>query len=1051
MHLESQKNGVMNFSFGPRSQPVDWRKLASVDMDRLVRDMDMKMLQDNILHITYCNLETEMGMQSMQFGPHFLKLFRLAQLIIEYLLHCQECLQTSLEIEMTKVQETMQSAEQVRKELDHKSELHSKQKKEIKRLKKWIAEYQLMMRAGASGIHKCPYCAKAFVSQEYLLAHLSRRHDDHPIANGSVKPMTVTSKPAENETAEAEKAALIEEVKQIKDRLYATERDLMNERNAREMQYAKDRNQFSNDDQKVKELESKYEQWKMQEDENHRRELMSLRQSLQREIQNMSTQNQQEKKALTQALADLEYKMNSRPSMIGNIKDEDELDAPPKFQPNNKEEIAEMVREEFENQLQQVRVQSQEEMQRELRRMNQKWKSKEERLQHEHQKEVVKVQDLLSQYGSKLEAEQAEKERLVNMVENLSKQLQNQENNRKAVGEEVQQAAIPRQQQALAATPPRREVTFSDKDDTISLYISANTNNNHYRLWRQRSDGSNEWVDKFNFTAYLKPLGPFTTPLYVYTASGSPYWRQYISASSDPPSTEYRLEYMFFVSRTAVPGAVELHLLETGTLSVIRSCVNKAKALQGWKYKGESFYVMKSGRAANANSLTSSWGADSTLTEDRDEDSDESESLLEEQPLKSDTPERPNTKPADVPVADSLETTEEMDDMMTTPGSTSEWGTSTLLRGEFRPFPHNPDITTRYKHTLEEVNACRQEIEEVLHQRLAKQGLQTSTGRLSTQKLEARMAALTNERQARAKKTRGYEELRLSLAKQLEEVAKRHYKGKSNPPPADATAPRQSAKPPTFRAAGTAARTAVSLGPSVKTSTRSSATLSSTGSADVGSSYGDQSFSGTSVTERTLSESDDDDEEYSDEESGWDSGGEIPARAAPARNQQLPQPRPFPTSPQVSVRIPTDDVESDPEDFQPAPQRNAYKPPEPRGGKVRALTSTLERSLSFDETARKPAGAVAVPGKQEAFDVEDEESDFSLSSLDDKLKPVPAQRSGQGKRDQGNAPVPASRSRPVPSPRSTLTQQSQPSAVTAFSIDDYSDFDDSDLDVHHLT
>ena len=47
-----------------------------------------------------------------------------------------------------------QSAEEVRKELEQKAEAQNKLKKEIKKLKKWIAEYQMMMRAGASGIHK---------------------------------------------------------------------------------------------------------------------------------------------------------------------------------------------------------------------------------------------------------------------------------------------------------------------------------------------------------------------------------------------------------------------------------------------------------------------------------------------------------------------------------------------------------------------------------------------------------------------------------------------------------------------------------------------------------------------------------------------------------------------------------------------------------------------------------------------------------------------------------------------------------------------------------
>lgn len=46
-----------------------------------------------------------------------------------------------------------------------------------------------------------------------------------------------------------------------------------------------------------------------------------------------------------------------------------------------------------------------------------------------------------------------------------------------------------------------------------------------------------------------------------------------------------------------------------------------------------------------------------------------------------------------------------------------------------------------------------------------------------------------------------------------------------------------------------------------------------------------------------------------------------------------------------------------------------------------------------------------------------------------------------------STPVPAPRSRPHPSPRKGVPGSS---AVEAFSVDDISDFDDSDLEMHHL-
>ena len=128
----------------------------------------------------------------------------------------------------------------------------------------------------------------------------------------------------------------------------------------------------------------------------------------------------------------------------------------------------------------------------------------------------------------------------------------------------------------------------------MALYVSTNqTKSGQYRLWRQSSDGSNEWSNMFAFSAFIKPTGNFTFPIYVFTAGGSPYWRQYISGSSSPPSTEYRLDYMFYCSQSSLPGTLQYHVQEAGSVPVIRSYVSKTKTIPGWKYKGLSFFAPK--------------------------------------------------------------------------------------------------------------------------------------------------------------------------------------------------------------------------------------------------------------------------------------------------------------------------------------------------------------------------------------------------------------------------------------------------------------------------
>ena len=87
--------------------------------------------------------------------------------------------------------------------------------------------------------------------------------------------------------------------------------------------------------------------------------------------------------------------------------------------------------------------------------------------------------------------------------------------------------------------------------------------------------------------------GEFNVPIYVYCASGSPYWRQYISRSSKPPRSSYKLDFTFYVSDVQFMGTIKLHVLQTGSGEVVKSMISKSEIYPGWKQMGLSFFVMK--------------------------------------------------------------------------------------------------------------------------------------------------------------------------------------------------------------------------------------------------------------------------------------------------------------------------------------------------------------------------------------------------------------------------------------------------------------------------
>ena len=49
-----------SFAFRKRYEKIDWRRIASIDTDAISRTLDFNALQDNIMNITFCNLEAEL-------------------------------------------------------------------------------------------------------------------------------------------------------------------------------------------------------------------------------------------------------------------------------------------------------------------------------------------------------------------------------------------------------------------------------------------------------------------------------------------------------------------------------------------------------------------------------------------------------------------------------------------------------------------------------------------------------------------------------------------------------------------------------------------------------------------------------------------------------------------------------------------------------------------------------------------------------------------------------------------------------------------------------
>ncbi|XP_006936442.2 zinc finger protein DZIP1L isoform X2 [Felis catus] len=166
------------FKFQPRSESVDWRRISALDVDRVARELDVATLQENITGVTFCNLDREACSRCGQpVDPVLLKVLRLAQLTIEYLLHCQDCLSAGVAQLEARLQASLGQQQRGQQELGRQADELKGVREESRRRRKMIGTLQqLLLQTGVHGYHTCHLCDKTFMNATFLRGHIQRRH-----------------------------------------------------------------------------------------------------------------------------------------------------------------------------------------------------------------------------------------------------------------------------------------------------------------------------------------------------------------------------------------------------------------------------------------------------------------------------------------------------------------------------------------------------------------------------------------------------------------------------------------------------------------------------------------------------------------------------------------------------------------------------------------------------------------------------------------------------------------------------------------------------------
>ncbi|XP_061861290.1 cilium assembly protein DZIP1L [Colius striatus] len=166
-------------TFQPRRVAVDWRRFGAVDVERVAREVDVAVLQEHITSVTFCDLAGERCPHCRQpADPILLKVLRMAQLSIEYLLHCQESLGTSLALHAQRLGAAQaELARTQQRAAEQEAQLRGA-KEESRGWKKLIATQQLLLQAGPRAHCKCQLCHKAFLNGSLLQAHVQHWHPE---------------------------------------------------------------------------------------------------------------------------------------------------------------------------------------------------------------------------------------------------------------------------------------------------------------------------------------------------------------------------------------------------------------------------------------------------------------------------------------------------------------------------------------------------------------------------------------------------------------------------------------------------------------------------------------------------------------------------------------------------------------------------------------------------------------------------------------------------------------------------------------------------------
>ncbi|XP_014906065.1 cilium assembly protein DZIP1 isoform X3 [Poecilia latipinna] len=377
------------FKFRPRRESVDWRRINAVDVDLVASQLDVDALQEHIGTVTFCSLDGERCQRCQSpVDPALVKLLRLAQLSVEWLLHCQEVLSANLR----GAEERLVAAAGEREQL---LALHRKQEErakalmgELKQRKKVIRTQQSLLAPRIMSSHKCLHCDKSFLNSSFLQNHMQRRHPDQhqsQLQSDSEKKSQIDS--------------LKMEISSLKDQITQQQQDL-------QAKIAQEKEQQSMHKELLRELE----RFKAEEMARMDRKLEDSRDGMRREMEFLYNRNIQ---ALTEANQTQTAKQDNPSSPVNSQAQQDAY--------------------------KDMQLQAIHKLEQQMKKQDKKWESRIKEIKAQHESEKNQLLNELSRMQSSVAEHQEQSRRL---QQEMDRRLQEKAQTIKAQREQMRTISI---------------------------------------------------------------------------------------------------------------------------------------------------------------------------------------------------------------------------------------------------------------------------------------------------------------------------------------------------------------------------------------------------------------------------------------------------------------------------------------------------------------------------------------------------------------------------------------------------------------------------------